>query len=421
MAGPFLQLSIVSALVKLAFELLQHPSVKNNSHNFFYPSGWENINATVLRCSSSPFAIPSQITADIFGTWILKTLFQQCEYTRSTILKELSLRLLTCSQSSSSSLSDPLTVSSTTILLKTLHALVTSSPRGVIEAESDLHEMLGALSDLEHHSAGDLLLILSPLFDQCPSLVDRVVLCVRKSTFHNDAICRMSALSALLQLLNVRIKALQMSSISSSTSTSSISVDEILVLLRRFLQHQSHVRSFLYQKLVQLHRDYPFVRLITLRFLFQHLTNYLMTDEDDIYGANPQSTDCNLSVIDFSLCIDKGHNAILEPLPDLILALLMMVGVESEDDEAEEDQFGGSQRSYCYKQCADVKRTAETLLKVSIALSKKERDDFHLGSLGNDNYPRALLYGDCLLAALVIIERLNIYCSAYVPCFTVNG
>jgi hypothetical protein len=153
-----------------------------------------------------------------------------------------------------------------------LSVLSSMCPHGLMEASSELQEAFISLPNLHHETAGKLILALGPLFQSSNSLADKCSLAVRKSSFSKDSACRQAAVSALLSLLRSQmIQATsrdQNSSASSSASSSSsaskgigrrrgmglsdrlrqqggsgLSLEEVIALLKRFLQHQSAVRG----------------------------------------------------------------------------------------------------------------------------------------------------------------------------------
>jgi hypothetical protein len=317
-------------------------------------------------------------------------------------MKEIVLRLVTSSSSKASAAFPGATkqVSSAAIILKLLNGLVSSCAHQLLEVESDLHDILACLSDLDHEQAGELVHVLSPLFRYSPSFTDRCILCIRKATFSNDPACRMSAVSTLVELFRFQVQGLDTGAHRGGAPVG-LSIDEIMQLLKRFLQHQSIVRSLLYEKLVALYREFPIVRLVLIRLLHAHLSSYLRTADIDGYTV-PGSND---TIIDFGQCLDF-HGAVCEPIHELISALVIMVTFKGAEEIPDEEgmQYGCSQTTYFVPQSHDAVASFNTLFSVAVALGSKELDDFDLRDISSgESYSRAALYLDTLQAAVLCI------------------
>ena len=288
---------------------------------------WENVlSTTVHSCVSPPLARrrgPAQ-----FGAWVLIKVFLQCEYARSSVVRDIVLRLSIaasyCSSSDSSSSdssssasairnrsSTTSTTTTTTtssssastvaLLISLLTQLVHLLPQALWSLSGDLQEAFVALVDLTPQSASNLISALAPLFPQCPSLADRSALALRKLTFSREVGSRLAAVGALMGLVKAQLScssgggsggssssAITVGDTSTSrrrgvgenTTTTTpqvgLSLTELQSLIRRFFSYQSVVRVHLYEHLYQLQLLYPLqCREVVLRMLLGHVRELL--------------------------------------------------------------------------------------------------------------------------------------------------
>ena len=145
-----------------------------------------------------------------------------------------------------------------------MQQLVLKCPLGLVAGQTDLQEAFLSIADLNPSTAGKLVSTLSTLFPRCTFLADRCALSLRKATFSQDEGCRQSAVAALLALLRNQVasastlhRRLTINYNSVTPGVSPLAIDEILALLRRFMTHQSGVRTLLYDELYKLQHDYP--------------------------------------------------------------------------------------------------------------------------------------------------------------------
>lgn len=313
-------------------------------------------------------------------------------------MREIVLKLLTSASLKGAASSK---TRSSAAITKLLHSLVSTCAHMLLEVEGDLQELLCSLGDFDLTVAGDVVHAMSPLFRHSPSLFDRCVLCIRKATFSNDALCRMSAVAALTELLYFQTDQLDRRTSRQRAGAAEVSIDEVLLLLRRFLQHQSAVRSLLYERFLSLHHAFSSVRIILLRFLSSHLNSLLKTPSDHLGQVNSSS----FVVLDLALCLDH-HGAVCEPVHDLMLSLLIMASAKSASEDADE-QYGCSQSAYQFERSHDVISALETLFRVSQALAEKDLDEFDLASVSSaDALSRALLFVSAVQVAVVVVTMM---------------
>jgi hypothetical protein len=205
-----------------------------------------------------------------------------------------------------------------------------------MEITSELHEAFLILTLLHPHTASDLIRVFSTLFSVSPSLGDRCALALRKASFAKDLSSRHTAVCALTTLLRCQLQSTnsQRHQIPFSSSQPDISaaivlsqhdnlsqrlsigvsVDEVLSLCRRFLQHQSSVKSILYNNLALLHVEFSHFRPLISQLFRNHLQHILM-DED--HGITPSGCDDDLAfaagtrgmlILNTDRCIDSSGN-----------------------------------------------------------------------------------------------------------------
>ena len=204
------------------------------------------------------------------------------------------------------------------LLVDVLDQLASECPHGLLEVVSVLQDVFLALPSLHPVTAGEVVRVLGPLCVYTPTLSDRCALAMRKASFSKDVRSRQAAVSALSALLRSQLAASSQSyrgrgrpgawsggSLHSCSSqndgsalssrrlmasngqrryaamsqqeqlsqrvSTGLSIDEVLSLCRRFLQHQAPVRAVLYDKLSGLDQDFPFFRPLLLRLAVTHL------------------------------------------------------------------------------------------------------------------------------------------------------
>jgi hypothetical protein len=105
------------------------------------------------------------------------------------------------------------------------------------------------------------------------------------------------------------------------TNSAPLSVDEILSLLRRFMNHQAVVRSLLYDQVYCLQGDFPHLRELMTRLLLNHMKSLLNIDYDGVKVNNniTNSSAC----LDLESCIDLSNRP-QERIGNLMLTLLSL-------------------------------------------------------------------------------------------------
>ena len=206
---------------------------------------------------------------------------------------------------------------------------------GLMEITSELHEAFLILTLLHPHTASDFIRVLYPLFSVSPSLGDRCALALRKASFAKDLSSRHTAVCTLTTLLECQLRSAnsQRSRIPFSSSqpdlsseivlsqhenlsqrlSIGVSVDEVLSLCRRFLQHQSSVKSILYNNLALLHFEFSNFRPLISQLFRNHL-QHLVIDEE--HGRTSACDDGmvfvdgtqGMLILNVDRCIDSSGN-----------------------------------------------------------------------------------------------------------------
>lgn len=348
--GPMMLEQVVAPLVIMAFSLIDSPRQVHRS-------AWDTVLPATVQCLPRPAL--KQPGAQALGAWLLVRLFCLCEQSRGEIAKGIVLRLVmsgiaaaevgpvfgggggggAAGGSSSSSIlagsslpgqtSAQATHAQTArIGIAVLRQLAISCSYGLSDVSGDLQEAFASLPDLDHHTSGGLITAVSPLFSTSTSLADRCALALRKSSFSKDCNCRQAAVSALLALLKAQLILSGRGSGSGSGSGSSrrtigLSVDEILALLRRFLQHQVAVRIVLYNNVFDLQALFPSFRPSAIRLLSDHLASMLKGNDRNLSSnsstggrsmgppltaaSNGLGLDLSATWVDLDACLDISH------------------------------------------------------------------------------------------------------------------
>jgi hypothetical protein len=267
--------------------------------------------------------------------------------------RELALRLHLCGASSSSSAggsSNSFSSSSSLhhgqsdlerLLVRVLDALASECSHGLAEVSGALQDVFLALPDLHPITAGEVVRVLGPLCAYTPSLADRCALALRKASFSKDTRSRQAAVTALAALLRSQLqlsssdgagsasgshrscssqddgssaggrsrgrgwRMSQQQQLSQRVSTG-LSVDEVLSLCRRFLQHQAPVRAVLYDKLGGLQLDFPFFRPLLLRLLRTHLRGLVSESEAWAPGRGGEDEEAVPLILSVDRCVDAS-------------------------------------------------------------------------------------------------------------------
>lgn len=270
------------------------------------------------------------------GSWIILNLFCQCEFTRVSIIREITGRILAAgsafgfqavnrSTGDTSSTLSRITSSSTALSNKdSFSSRVDSASSFMLPIQIGLEsiQLLNSIAMFRSaelwNLSGELQECLLTISSQSPVIVDRLlemitkclfhsstetigssivssvntfssnngifdtcVLALRKSSFSTDILGRQAAITALTRLLVYQVSndsnaVHNDSSCSSSTLRPSLlSSEEILSLLHRFLGHQSEVRSYLYFRMISMALEAPILNGSVLRFFSGHLQRVL--------------------------------------------------------------------------------------------------------------------------------------------------
>ena len=356
-SSPFMIESSIRPILVLAFYLIDNikPIQK---------SSWEQITSSVPQCVPSPLSSDCLQGHAYFGAWILEQLFFLCKHSRIYVIRELISRFslpFTYSENSNnlnSKISNKDFVSN--ICVGILKSLCSKSKQSIIEIQSELHEVFMYIPQFSPYTAGELVSALVPLFEKCPGMADKCSLSVRKACFSKDTSSRKAAVSTILALLrshfsksklpNVSYQSMLNSSSSSSNERSSLgeggggggvnnnssqhndsrskfqqalnfqnllkervatgtSIEEVLVLLKRFLQHQSSVRSLLYENIYQLSIDFPEFLSYSLRLLRVHFLSLMQKDSDAtrINQARVRVSESYEVFLDLEKCLDESN------------------------------------------------------------------------------------------------------------------
>jgi hypothetical protein len=209
---------------------------------------------------------------------------------------------------------------------------------GLMEITSELQETFLILTILHPQTASDLIRVLFPLFSVSPALGDRCALALRKASFSKDILSRQTAVCSLTTLLRCQLLSSTRNQHPFTTSqpdlstdaepflsqnqhltqrlSIGISVDEVLSLCRRFLQHQSPVKSILYNNLALLQTEFIHFRPLISQLFRNHLL-HITTDEDPL-GLPASSSDTfafgaganGMLVLNIDRCVDSSGNSL---------------------------------------------------------------------------------------------------------------
>ena len=288
-AGGYTRISLSS--LKMAFELLFsgplifEPIIRpimNMAFSFIdackspIPSTWEKLTTASLHCTPRPKE--RQEGFEQFGSWLVIKLFCLCSHSRSQVVRELVVRFAAASSMSSSAdflgrTSNKTMVANWCLII--LKTLCKDCREGILEVNNELHELFLYTTELSPAIASALISTLFPFFQLCDGMGDKCCIALRKACFSKDCSSRQAAVSSILSLLQSHLHSTnnffliassssQMSQLDSDQRSgfhdalrfqsqmkqrvvTGLSVEEIMVLLRRFLQHQSSVRSVLYK------------------------------------------------------------------------------------------------------------------------------------------------------------------------------
>jgi hypothetical protein len=405
-------------LLSFAFALID--AVKPKTRH-----SWESLTTSSLYCI--PRAIVSYRSCSVayFGSWIASHLFSLCGHSRSQVIREIISRLAAASVDVPNvncfgrSTSKHLVAE---ICVDILEDICTSCHQGVFEVGNDLQEVFLYLTDFSPHLTKTLLSALYPYFSLLPGLGDRCSIALRKASFSKDAYCRQAAVSCIISLLGSHLKATpNISSSSSSVITSNsryqeslmfqqkfkqkvatgLSVEEIMVLLKRFLQHQSSVRSIVYKDLHQISLEHPAFRPVCLRLLRGHFMNLLQSsapDHEAFSRSSMATSDVSSDnfVINLDKFVDESGN-LLENVKDLMLVMLSVTILSASSDTFVADIFSQSDKLHAISEsdsmtftqtvCITNEKEAETaaiaLWSFCLLLSQADLDDIFTSSPAN--------------------------------------
>jgi hypothetical protein len=272
-----------------------------------------------------------------FGAWLLIRLFIENLHIRAQVIKELCLRMCTVYRNEShassthySAATDGVTAP-VVICVHILSELTRYCPVGLLDSGVELFELFTSLPNLSHDVAAQLIGALCPMFSLSAPLGERCSIALRKISFSKDLFCRKAAACSLLQLLKYQL--IQESSAAGThASTASLKVEEILILLRRFMQHQPSVRAVFYDSVCSFGSLFVAFRPYGTRLLRSQLASYFQSGADNLrLQLNP------------SQCL--SGQKIGEPLMQLMLAIVALVSpkctprVEGSSFEVTSDAF----------------------------------------------------------------------------------
>jgi hypothetical protein len=365
-ASPFMIESSIRPILVLAFYLIDNIKPVQKS-------SWEHITSSAPQCVPSPLSSDCLQGHAYFGAWILEQLFFLCKHSRIYVIRELISRFslpFTYSESSNnlnSKISNKDFVSN--ICVGILKSLCSKSKQSIIEIQSELHEVFMYIPQFSPYTAGELVSALVPLFEKCPGMADKCSLSVRKACFSKDTSSRKAAVSTILALLRshfsksklpsvVSYQSMLNSSSSSSNERNSLegssqhndsrskfqqalnfqnllkervatgtSIEEVLVLLKRFLQHQSSVRSLLYESIYQLSIDFPEFLSYSLRLLRVHFLSLMQKDSDSTRINQTRVSESYEVFLDLEKCLDESNRpqVKLNKINKLHLILLKLI------------------------------------------------------------------------------------------------
>jgi hypothetical protein len=302
-----------------------------------------------------------------------------------------------------------------------LKNICSSCRQGVFEVGNDLQEIFLYLTEFSPLTTKTLLTVLYPYFSFLPGLGDRCSISLRKASFSKDSLCRQAAASAIISLLHCHLKFTPNTSSSSSVMSNSryqdslliqekmkqkvaigLPVEEIMVLLNRFLQHQSSVRSLVYKDLYQIAFEVPAFRPVCLRLLRGHFSAlFNSSSRDDDSFNNHRSTASSPASESFHVSLDKfvdESGNIVENIKELVLVMLSITILSATSDTFVADIFSQSDRfqaisegdsmtftqTLCITNEKEAELTSETIWSFCLHLADVDLDDIFTSSPSSD-------------------------------------
>ena len=347
-AGPLMFQGIVTPVIHMAFTLV-------DAYKLPIPSSWGKISSSKVSCIRvSPF---NQIGVEEFGKWIILKLF--CEYdddSRKKIIGEIILRLASMSsispfESSTRTNSKSVITSHCVDALK--KCIECCDTHHISKLSVELQEVFLYLTELTPDNAKSLINCFFPLFSIFPEMGDRCSVSLRKACFSRNSDSRQAAASSMLALLRCHLQ-ISLGTRSSSSQVYAdyfnrsrnfrvhmkdkvlpgLSVEQIMALLKRFLQYQSSVRSLLYEELCEISAEISDFRPFALRLLRIHFLGLFIKDEESTYHRKNHFDSSSLPPymkLDVDRCIDEFGSP-QENFKDLVATILCIIQMDSSQD-----------------------------------------------------------------------------------------
>ncbi|KAL6902181.1 hypothetical protein ACP4OV_005057 [Aristida adscensionis] len=252
------------------------------------------------------------------GLNMLKSLFEIHEMSRTKIIEECKLRILSGSAKPQK----------TAPVLRLLGCLIRSHPFPMLGYTAHLKDILDYFAFVDDKISTALINCILPLTKFSHDLKDYIILVVRKAMFKREVMVRIAATNAIVELIiteskyrNNEANPFQDSSSQPSCSQQPEThlefgrglFQELSGLLRRCLSQQAKVKEVLYEGLTQIVNSDPGVADSVLDFLWSHFLNYYTEDAE-----------CPLK---FDLCykVENTKICIVEPLHCLLSCISIIL------------------------------------------------------------------------------------------------
>ncbi|KAF9605443.1 hypothetical protein IFM89_017462 [Coptis chinensis] len=217
------------------------------------------------------------------GVQILKTLFDVHDMSRKEIIEQCKYRILS------------LKPQQCLPIIKFLGYLSRSYPYAMLEHVARLKDLLDYFTFMHGEISASLVTALLPVIKLSHDLQDYTILVVRKALFRREDTVRLSAISAIVNLILAEKQSSKdgISSLQESSSQASCSqqaeipfgfraslFQELSGLLQRCLSQQAKVKEIVYQGLIKFVLKDPLIAGSVFDFLQPHFLRFYHEDED---------------------------------------------------------------------------------------------------------------------------------------------
>lgn len=269
--------AIMPPLVKIAFHLL---SENKMSYKAIPIESHRNALCTLKgSISILPQEENSDLTVLSLSVFLLHEIFIHFQPSRHQIIRDILSLLLHCDNSKFHCLEF--------FVIAFFDCLSKYCLQSLLEVCTELLEIFLKIPSMHPMVAAEFIRVLLPLFQTSLQFSDRCSLALRKASFSKDITGRQCAISALMSLLKNTLHLTQnkylendcpMSQTSqlSNRISAGLSVDEIIAMSKRFLQHQRQVRRHLYSHFVSVSIEYPFFAGVCVKIILSQLSLYLV-------------------------------------------------------------------------------------------------------------------------------------------------